>query len=324
MEKKTVFSKASFKLNVQKYLMLGILLLIIITFSFLTPKFLAYVNLANVMLQVTLIVLTGTGITLLMISGHFDLSVGSVLAVVGVMHAFMSKYWMPANLSIIVAICIGGFIGLLNGLMVAKLKITPIIATIGTMYAARGMAYIIARLDGGANITSGLPLNFQNFGRGMVGPIPFPVILTVGVVALFYYIQSRTILGRFAFTIGANKRTSFLSGVKVDRWVILLYVLTGLLAGLCGVLLVSRLGSGVPRIGQGFEFDVIIAVVLGGTLISGGEGSVMGTVIGALIVGFVANGLNLLGVQSFYQTVIKGFILIGAILLERAMKKKLA
>lgn len=276
------------------------------------------------MLQVSLIVLTGAGATLLMISGNFDLSVGSVLAVVGVMHAFMSKYWIPTSLSIIASLILGALIGLLNGLMVSKLKITPIIATLGTMYAARGMAYIIARVDGGANISSGLPLNFQDFGRGMIGVIPYPVIIMVLVVAAFYFIQSRTSLGRYAYTIGANKTTSFLSGVKVDRWVIVLYVITGFLAGLCGVILVSRLGSGVPRIGQGFEFDVIIAIVLGGTLISGGEGSVMGTVIGAFIVGFVANGLNLLGVESFYQTAIKGCILIGAILLERAMKKKLA
>jgi ribose/xylose/arabinose/galactoside ABC-type transport system permease subunit len=276
------------------------------------------------MLQVSLIILTGAAATILLISGHFDLSIGSILAFAGVMHAFMSKYWFPTYLSLIIAICLGGLIGLLNGLMVSKLKITPIIATLGTMYAARGMAYIIARIDGGANITSGLPRNFQEFGRGMLGPIPFPVILMILVVIIFYFIQSKTNLGRYAFTIGANKNTSYLSGVKVDKWIILLYILTGLMAGLCGVILVSRLGSGVPRIGQGFEFDVIIAVVLGGTLITGGKGSVLGMVIGALIVGFVANGLNLLDVQSFYQTVIKGCILLGAILLERGLKKQLA
>ena len=316
-------SRAGLRANMQKYLMLMVLFLIIIVFTFLTPNFLTYINLNNVMLQVSLIILTGSAVTLLMISGHFDLSVGSVLAITGVMHAFMSKYWMPAGVSIIAAILIGGFIGLLNGLMVAKLNITPIIATLGTMYAARGMAYIVARIDGGANISSGLPLNFQNFGRGMAGPIPYPVILMIIVVALFMFIQSKTTLGRYAYTIGANKHTSYLSGVKVDKWIIVLYILSGLLAGLCGVILVSRLGSGIPRIGIGFEFDVVIAVVLGGTLISGGKGSVIGMVIGAMIVGFAANGLNLLDVQSFYQTVIKGCILLGAILLEKVLSSKL-
>jgi len=323
MIQKSFMRKAGFSSNIQKYLMLGVLLVITVVFTFLSPNFLTYINLNNVMLQVSLIILTGSAVTLLLISGHFDLSIGSTLAFVGVMHAFMSKHWMPTNLSIVAAICIGGFIGLLNGLMVAKLRITPIIATLGTMYAARGMAYIVARIDGGANISSGLPLDFQNFGRGMAGPVPYPVIMMIIVVIVFCFIQSKTSLGRYAFTIGANKNTSYLSGVKVDRWIILLYILSGLLAGLCGVILVSRLGSGIPRIGLGFEFDVIIAVVLGGTLISGGKGSVIGMVIGAMIVGFAANGLNLLDVQSFYQTAIKGCILLGAILLERGLGKKL-
>ncbi len=316
-------SKMSFKLNIQKYLMLCVLLLVIIAFSLLTPKFFTYVNLRNVMLQVSLIVITGSAVTLLMISGHFDLSVGSVIAFAGIMHAYISKHIAPTTVSIIIAICLGGLIGFLNGLMVTKLKITPIIATLGTMYAARGLAFIVARADGGANITSGLPLNFENFGRKMIGPVPFPIILMIVVVIIFYYIQTKTNLGRYAYSIGANENTSYLSGVKVERWIILLYLLVGLFAAFCGTILVSRLGSGVPTIGVGFEFDVIIAVVLGGTLISGGEGSVLGMVIGALIVGFVANGLNLLDVQSFYQTVIKGCILLGSIILERGLKKKL-
>lgn len=318
-----IFSKMGIKLNVQKYLMLGVLIFITIIFSTQTPKFLTYVNLRNVMLQVSLIIITGSAVTLLMISGHFDLSIGSVIAFAGVMHAYISKHIAPTPVSILLAVCLGGAIGYLNGFMVTKLNITPIIATLGTMYSARGLAFIVARADGGANITSGLPLDFENLGRTMIGPIPFPIILMIIIVAIFYYIQTKTNLGRYAYSIGANKNTSYLSGVKVEKWVSLLYVLSGALAAFCGIILVSRLGSGVPTIGVGFEFDVIIAVVLGGTLITGGEGSVLGMVIGALIVGFVANGLNLLDVQSFYQTVIKGCILLGSIILERSLKKKL-
>lgn len=317
-------SKASFRLNVQKYLMLLVLLLVVVIFSLLTPKFLTYMNFRNVMLQVSLIVITGTAVTLLMISGHFDLSVGSVIAFAGIMHAYISKHLAPTSVSILMAVGIGAAIGLLNGLMVTRLRITPIIATLGTMYAARGLAFIVARADGGANITSGLPINFEDFGRFMVGPVPLPIIIMVVVVAVFIFIQTNTSLGRYAYSIGANKNASFLSGVEVDKWVTLLYVLVGALAAFCGVILVSRLGSGVPTTGIGFEFDVIVAVVLGGTLITGGEGSVIGMVIGALIVGFVANGLNLLDVQSFYQTVLKGCILLGSIILERSLKKRLA
>jgi ribose/xylose/arabinose/galactoside ABC-type transport system permease subunit len=158
----------------------------------------------------------------------------------------------------------------------------------------------------------------------MAGPIPLPLLLVAIVVALFIIIQTRTRFGRYAFAIGGNARCAVLSGVKAGLVVTVLYAATGLLTGLSGSILVSRIGTGVPRIGNGFEFDVIIAMVLGGTSIYGGEGSVFGTVIGALIVGFVANGLNLLDVQAFYQTVIKGFILVAAILLDRKIKERLS
>ena len=307
-------------LDFQKFVMVGVLLLIMVTFTALTPKFLTYVNLENVFMQVALILLTGSAATLLMISGNFDLSVGSVVAFTGVMHALMSKYGVPTTGSIALAALLGGACGLVNGLLVVKLKITPVIATLGMMYVARGAAFLVARADGGANIASGLPRDFQALGRAMVGPIPLPLLIVAVVVILFIIIQSRTRFGRYAFAIGGNTRSAVLSGVRVGLVVMVLYVLTGALTGLSGSILVSRIGTGVPRIGNGFEFDVIIAIILGGTSILGGEGSVFGTVIGSLIVGFVANGLNLLDVQAFYQTVIKGFILVAAIVLDRKIK----
>jgi ribose/xylose/arabinose/galactoside ABC-type transport system permease subunit len=312
------------KPDLQKFVMVGVLVVIMAAFAIATPKFLTYVNLENVFMQVALILLTGSAATLLMISGNFDLSVGSVVAFTGVMHALMSKYGVPTLASICLAAVLGGICGLVNGTLVTRLKITPVIATLGMMYVARGAAFLVARADGGANIASGLPRNFQGLGRAMIGPIPLPLLLVAIVVALFVIIQTRTRFGRHAFAIGGNIRCAILSGVKASGVVTILYAATGLLTGLSGAILVSRIGTGVPRIGNGFEFDVIIAMVLGGTSIYGGEGSVIGTVIGALIVGFVANGLNLLDVQSFYQTVIKGFILVAAILLDRKIKERLS
>ncbi len=312
-----------FRIDVQKLVIVGVLIIIMVVLSILTPKFLTYLNFNNVVMQVSLIMLAGSAVSLLMISGNIDLSIGSVLAFTGVMYAYMSKHWFPTGLSIFFTILLGGVFGLVNGLVVSKLKITSVIATLGAMYIARGLAFIIARADGGANITSGLPGNFEVLGRATVGSIPLHVLIVIAIVIVFIFIQTKTNLGRYAYVIGGNRVSAILSGVRVDAVIITLYVFVGLLTGFCGTILVSRIGSGVPRIGLGFEFDVIVAVVLGGTSIYGGEGSVFGMVIGALIVGFVANGLNLLDVQAFYQVVFKGLILVVAILIDRLIKEKL-
>ena len=312
-----------FRIDVQKLVIVGVLIIIMVVLSILTPKFLTYLNFNNVVMQVSLVMLAGSAVSLLMISGNIDLSIGSVLAFTGVMYAYMSKHWFPTGLSIFFTILLGGVFGLINGLVVSKLKITSVIATLGAMYIARGLAFIIARADGGANITSGLPGNFEVLGRATVGSIPLHVLIVIAIAIVFIFIQTKTNLGRYAYVIGGNRVSAILSGVRVDAVIITLYVFVGLLTGFCGTILVSRIGSGVPRIGLGFEFDVIVAVVLGGTSIYGGEGSVFGMVIGALIVGFVANGLNLLDVQAFYQVVFKGLILVVAILIDRLIKEKL-
>ncbi len=308
--------------NVQIVATLGVLAIILLVFSLLTPKFLTYINLNNVFMQVSLIMLTGAAMSLLMISGNLDLSVGGVLACAGVMHAFMSKHGVPTNGSIALAALIGGGFGVLNGLMVTRLQITPVVATLGTMYVGRGLAFLVARWDGGANIATGLPRNFEALGRTMVGPIPLPLILVFVVVVLFIFLQTRTTFGRYLFVIGGNRQAALLSGVKVNRIVTIMFTVAGLLAGLCGAIFVSRIGTGPPKIGTGLEFDVIVAVVLGGTSIYGGEGSVLGMVIGALIVGFVANGFNLLDIHSFYQTLFKGAVLVTAILIDQSIKRR--
>ena len=312
----------SFRVDIQILLLLGVLVLIMAVSTILTPHFMSYVNIMNVLMQVSMVMLTGSAAVLLMISGNFDLSVGMVLAFTGVMHAFMSKNGIPTNLSMIIAILIGSSFGLINGLLVVRLKITPVIATLGTMYVARGLAFIIAWVDGGANVTTGLPLNFENFGRAMVGPVPLYLIIVFVIVGIFYFIYAKTNISKYAFAIGGNPTAAVLSGVKAARIILLLYIAVGTLTGFGGATLASRLGTGAPKLGTGFEFDVIVAIVLGGTSIYGGEGSFLGMLLGALIVGFVANILNLMNVQFFYQIVVKGLILIGAVLLTRKLKEQ--
>jgi len=273
-------------------------------------------------MQVAMIMLTGSAAVLLMIAGAFDLSVGMVLALTGVMYAFMSKNGIPTPLALVLAVLIGSGFGLLNGALVVGLKITPVIATLGTMYVAQGLAFIVAWIDGGANVTTGLPRDFEVFGRTMVGPIPMFLLIVFAMILMFYFLFAKTNLRKYAFAIGGNQTAARLSGIKVGGVVLTLYVLVGTLTGFAGMTLASRMGSGSPKVGTGFEFDVIVAIVLGGTSIYGGEGSFLGMILGALIIGFVGNTLNLLNVMFFYQTILKGLILVGAVLLMRQLRRR--
>jgi ribose transport system permease protein len=304
----------------QKIVIVGVLVVIVAVLAALSREFLTITNLTNVARQVAFVVITGSAVTLLMISGNFDLSIGSILGLTGMFSAFFVSAGLPLWISLIAATLIGTATGLLNGLMVVALKIPSIIATLGTMYAARGLALVIT---GGNSIHLGLGPQFTLLGRGFLGPVPIMLLITVAILAIFFFIESKTILGKYSFAIGGNRRTALLSGINVGSVVILLYVLVGTLAGLSGTLMASRLGVGQPMVGQGFEFDVIVAIILGGTSLEGGEGSVFGMLIGAFIVGFIANGLNLLGIHSFYQSILKGAVLVGAVLLDRAFKERI-
>ncbi len=304
----------------QKLVLVGVLALIGAILSILSREFLSITNLINVTRQVAFVVITGSAVTLLMISGNFDLSIGSILGLTGMFFAYFIPLGLPLGASLVAATLIGSAIGLLNGFLVVTLRIPSIIATLGTMYAARGLALVIT---GGNSIHLGLGPNFTVLGRGFVGPVPITLLLTVGILLLFYFFETRTTLGRYSYAIGGNRRTALLSGVNVSATIMLLYMLVGTLTGFSGVLMASRLGVGQPMVGQGFEFDVIVAVILGGTSLEGGEGSVIGMLIGAFIVGFIANGLNLLGIHSFYQSILKGAVLVGAVLLDRSLKERI-
>ncbi len=311
-----------YNIDLQLLVLVGILVLVVVISALLTPNFLTYSNVINVLTQVAIVMLIGSAAVYLMISGNFDLSVGAILAFTGVMHAYMSKAGIPTNASFILTILIGVVFGLINGGLVTRLNITPVIATLGTMYVARGLAFIVAYWDGGANINSGLPLDFAEFGTKMVGSVPMYLIVMLLIVLFFGTVFARTNIVKYAFAIGSNKTAALLSGVRYGPVVLLLYVLVDALAGLSGATVASRIVTGAPKVGVNLEFDVIVAIVLGGTSIYGGEGSFWGMILGALIVGFVGNTLNLLDVPFFYQFVLKGLILVGAILLSRKIKER--
>ncbi len=302
----------------QKMVLAGILLALIIGLTFASPNFLSVTNFTNVLLKVAVIVIIASAANMLMVAGKFDLSVGAILAFSGILHAYMSKHGIPIGFSILitllVAICWGG----LNALTVCVLGINPVIATVGSLFIARGLASLIARWDGGANIMLGLPRNFVDFGREPVfGIFPLAIVVMVFAVGVFIFIEKYTKLGRYAYSIGTNIKAARMSGINTVGITSLLYILVGLFAGLSGILQTSRVGLAAPTVGKGLEFDVIVAIILGGTSMMGGVGSTFGMVLGALVVGFTGNGLILLGIDFYYQTIAYGLILIITLLLSQ-------
>jgi ribose transport system permease protein len=307
----------------QKIVLVSVILVITLAMSILSTKFFKIDNFVNILLQIAPLIIVASAANLLMITGNFDLSVGSVFAFSAIMHAYMTKNVLPIGWSILFSCVLAIIWGASNGIMVAILNVNPFIATMGSMYAARGFAYLIARWDGGANISAGLPPDFSDFGRTNVfGLVPIIIIFMIIVVAVFIFIEKKTVLGRYSFSIGCNKSASKLSGINVPSVLIIIYMIVGLLAGLCGVIQVSRVGSAYPNIGTGMEFDVLLAIFLGGTSMVGGEGSTFGMILGAFIVGLVANGLNLLNVPYFYQEVTKGVLLIIAVLADQMLRRR--
>ncbi len=316
-ENKVKFYQKPYLKNV---FILLLLLVFAIIFSVIAEGFFSRNNLVNIIRISIYPILTGLAATVLMTAGYIDLSVGSILAVSSIIFSILVKANVPIFPSLIVAVLAGTTCGFINSLAVVRLKITPVIATLGSAYLIRGITFIIAGDQ--ANIR-GLPESFAFLGRGFVGPIPFQLILTVVFVLIFYFIERKSLLWKYSIAIGGNPSAAMLSGINVAGIISILYVLTGTLAGLSGAIMASRLTVGQKLIGYGFELDVIIAVLLGGTSFRGGEGSIIGTLIGALILTILSVGFNMAGMPSFYQYVIKGVLLILAVLMDNFVKARI-
>ncbi|MCP1355020.1 ABC transporter permease subunit [Aneurinibacillus migulanus] len=306
--------KKSFSLNLQKLGPFIGLLVITIILAVMSPNFLTLNNILNVLRQVSINALIAFGMTFVILTGGIDLSVGAILALSGALTAGLMTNGMDPILAILVGLLAGAVMGMVNGLLVAKGKVAPFIATLATMTIFRGLTLVYTE---GRPITGFDSDMFTMLGAGYLFIIPVPVIWTLGCFAVLYFILKKTAFGRRVYAIGGNEEAAILSGIKVSRVKIYIYALTGFLSALAGIILTSRLNSAQANAGMGYELDAIAAVVLGGTSLSGGRGWIFGTLIGAMIIGVLNNGLNLLEVSSFYQQVVKGSVILLAVLLDR-------
>ena len=284
----------------------GALIVVFVFLSFASPDFLSADNLFNIGSQTAVVAVIAIGMTLVIITAGIDLSVGSVAALSGVMGVtLMVSFGLPVPLGILGGILVGAAAGLGTGLLVAFAGLNPFIATLGMLSVARGLTYIST----GAVAVFGAPDSFRLLGQGVLGPIPIPILVIVVVTIAGYVVLSRTRLGRYAYAMGSNLEAARLSGIPIKRYLTSVYVIAGALAGLGGMIAASRVNSGQPNYGLGLELDVIAAAVIGGASLFGGQGTVVGTLIGAFLIALIRNGAVLLNVDVFYQSVIIGVVI---------------
>jgi inositol transport system permease protein len=308
----------------RKYAIIGILLLFVILLSFLTKgTFLQPQNLINVIRQVAAIGIIATGMTFVIIINGIDLSVGSIVAVSAVVSTSLAQtpeasvimypgLQLPVIVAILAGLLAGTLLGLINGSLIAGFKIAPFIATLGMMTAARGLALIYSN----GRPISRLSPAFNFIGQGDFLFIPVPIWILAIVAVSAHVILNFTRFGRHTYAIGGNEQAARVSGIHLNRIKVGIFALSGLLAGLAGIMLAARIGSGNPQLGTGIELDAITAAVIGGTSFNGGIGTVWGTIVGALIIGIINNGLDLLNVSPFMQQVVKGSIIVLAIIID--------
>jgi ribose transport system permease protein len=294
------------------------LLVLSVVLGALTPYFLTLSNLLNIAEQTSIIAIVAVGMTFVIITAGIDLSVGSVLALSGVTLASMLHGALPLPVALLAGPATGLFCGLLNGILVAEGRLPPFITTLGMMSVARGAALVFTE---GRSI-SGFSEPFRTIASGRIAHLPMPVVIMLAVYSIAYIVLSKTKLGRYAYAMGGNEDATVLSGVNVRFYKIVIYSLCGLLSGLAAIILTARLNSAQPIAGIMYELDAIAATVIGGTSLMGGEGTVGGTLIGALIMGVLRNGLTLLGISSFVQQIVIGSVIILAVLLDVTLKTR--
>jgi ribose/xylose/arabinose/galactoside ABC-type transport system permease subunit len=294
-----------------------ILLYLVLALS--TPKFFTLSNLMNIGTQVSINALLAFGVTFVIITGGIDLSLGSMLAVAGVLAAtFARADAYPVIVPVIAGLAAGLLLGAFNGFVITKSKVPPFIVTLGTMTIGRGLALILSK----GRPISNLSDSFNFIGGGNLWGIPFPIIMLVVAFGVCSAILNKTVLGRYMYAIGGNEPAARASGIRVNQVKMWVYTICGLLSAIGGILLTSRITTGQPNAGGGFELDAIAAAIIGGTSTSGGTGTMTGTLIGALLIGVISNSLDLLNVTSYYQQVVMGAIIIGAVVLDSLGKER--
>ncbi len=300
------------------------LVVMVVALSLLSDKFLTIANQRNILLQISVNLCLSIGMTLIILTGGIDLSVGAILALAGAVAAGLLKNGLMLKVfgvalqftpfgAVAAGIFTGFALGWFNGFAITRFKLPPFVATLGMLSIARGLTML---WTGGFPITS-LGGTFGFIGAGIFLGVPMAVWISGGLVALFYFISRRTVLGRYLYAVGGSEKATAFSGINVDRVKIWVYALGGALAAVAGLIVTARLDAADPKAGLGYELDCIAAVVIGGTSLSGGRGSILGTVIGCLIIGVLNNGLFLLDVSPFWQQVVKGFVILAAVAADK-------
>ncbi|KAA9002797.1 ABC transporter permease [Affinibrenneria salicis] len=295
------------------------LVLLVMFFSFSSPFFFNTENIMTIALQTSVIGIMAIGVTYVIITSGIDLSLGSVVAFSGVAVGLCASFGLPLAVCVIAGMLAGGLCGCINGFLVTRAAIPPFIATLGLMMSVRGVNLVMT--DGRAIYFSDYPA-FKLLAQGRLFDIlPYPVFYLLIIALLAAYILKKTVIGRYVYAIGSNEVAAHLSGIKVQRVKVFVYAFCGLLTGIAGVILASRLNSGQPTVGVGYELEAIAAVVIGGTSLMGGIGTIGGTIIGAFIMSVLKNGLNLMGVSQFWQMVAMGIVVVAAVYLDTLRKK---
>ena len=300
------------------YYILVIFVVMVIISAFVSDNFFSWVNISNVLKQSAVPGIVSLGMLLVILTAGIDLSVGSLVALTGVLAVGMQRQ-LPLPLALLVAIVAGLAAGGFNGVLVAKRNVPPFVATLGMLVIARGLTFVYT--DGGP-IQVTYKEAYSVFGRGSIGPIPNIVIIWAILAIATAVMLRRTTFGRTVMSLGSNKRAVYLSGINVEWHLIAVYVFSGLMCAIAGILLTSRLTIGTPLMGQLMELDAIAAVVIGGASLAGGRGTVWGTIIGVLILGLISNMLNLMGVSAFYQDIIRGSIILLAVLFKAGQESE--
>ena len=304
------------KLSLGQYGIVWGLVAMCIALTFLSPYFLHQRNLLNVARQSSMNAIIAAGMTIVIISAGIDLSVGSLLAFSSCVMAIPLKAGWPLGICLVIGLVVGGLCGLVNGVLITKGRLPPFIATLGMMSVARGGALVL--LIG--EPIAGFKENFRWIGEGYIGPLPMPVVVAIVVYVVLNITMTQTRFGRYTYSIGGNEEAARLSGVSIALHKNVIYMISGVCAAIAGIILTARLGSAQPIAGVSYELDAIAAVVIGGTSLAGGRGNLIGTVVGALIMGVLRNGLNLLNVNPFWQQVVIGLVILAAVLADEARK----
>lgn len=305
----------------REFAMLIILIVIVAILSILSPKFAEFGNFINIFKQTAINGILATGMAMVILTGGFDLSVGSTVGLSGVVAALLAQGNYPIYVPIIAAIVIGALAGLFNGALVAYLSIPAFVVTLGSQSIIRGLAYVIS----GGRPVFGVSKAYENLAGGkLFGVVPYLVIYLIIIVLVVGFILTKTVYGRRVYAVGGNAEAAKVSGINVKKIQMSTFMIAGLLAGVAGMLLTSRTVSGTPQTGEGYELDAIAACVIGGFSMNGGSGKWYGIIIGALILSVLANGLDILGIKSFYQLILKGTVVILAVYLDVRSRKKLS